>query len=185
MWTSAAICPELAAEYQQLTDELRPNGAALKVVVSASGKLNLKSPVFASDGTPLLIVTNRAGAKQLALQKLPDDVEVRAVRRRSGALAAPEVLEEVCRVASPARILIEGGPRLLAGFYAARVIDEQFLTLAPQLAGRKLGDGRIGLVMGEAFAPKAPKWGTLMEIRRGGNYLFLRYMFDRSKAVRS
>jgi riboflavin biosynthesis pyrimidine reductase len=185
LWAPEAICPELAAEYRTLSDELRPNRAALRVVVSASGKLDLASPAFASGGSPLLIVTSRAGATQLASQRLPGDVEVRAVRRRSGPLAAPEVLEEVCRVAVAARrILVEGGPRLLAGFYAARVIDEQFLTLAPQLAGRKEGDGRIGLVMGEQLAPKTPRWGTLMELRRGANHLFLRYMFDRSRAGR-
>ena len=74
-------------------------------------------------------------------------------------------------------ILVEGGPRLLGDFYAAKLIDEQFLTLAPQIAGRNSGDRRLGLVMGQTFAPKHPLWGRLTDLRRGQSHLFLRYAF--------
>ena len=76
-----------------------------------------------------------------------------------------------------ARVLVEGGPRLLGSFYEARLVHEQFLTLAPQIAGRKFGDRRPSLVMGTTFAPRKPLWGALADARRGGNLLFLRYSF--------
>jgi riboflavin biosynthesis pyrimidine reductase len=83
---------------------------------------------------------------------------------------------------SPAkRILIEGGPQLLGNFYAQRLIDEQFLTLAPQIAGRDAGDGRLSLVMGKTFAPNDALWGTLSDVRRSDNHLFLRYSFGISE----
>ena len=75
-------------------------------------------------------------------------------------------------------ILVEGGPRLLGDFYAERLVDEQFLTLAPQIAGRDDHDRRLSLVMGKAFAPRAAPWGTLIDLRRGGSHLFLRYSFS-------
>ena len=75
------------------------------------------------------------------------------------------------------RILIEGGPRLLGEFYARRLMDEQFLTLAPQIAGREEGDRRLSLVMGQAFPPGSGRWGTLIDVRRGRSHLFLRYAF--------
>jgi riboflavin biosynthesis pyrimidine reductase len=206
MWTAEAICPELAADYRVLNRTLRGERAPLRVVVSSSGRLDLSSPVFAArraveadrqlggpwgagggrdaGGASLLIVTTRAGARQLSAVALPEGVAICAIGRGRGALAAPDILEAVGAVARAqrmpmGRVLVEGGPRLLAGFYAAQVVDEQFLTLAPQLAGREVGDGRISLVMGELFAPKAPRWGTLAEVRRGGNHLFLRYFFKR------
>jgi riboflavin biosynthesis pyrimidine reductase len=77
-------------------------------------------------------------------------------------------------------VLIEGGPRLLGEFCAAGFIDEQFLTLAPQIAGRRVGDRRLSLVMGATFAPKQPLWGTLVDARRGDGHLFLRYAFGTS-----
>jgi riboflavin biosynthesis pyrimidine reductase len=182
MWTPQAICPELAAEFRVLTRTLRKDRTTLPVVVSASGRLDLGSPVFASRETPMLIVTTRDGARLLAGQKPAAGVQVRAVGRGRGALAAGDIIDAVCAVAPAPRILVEGGPRLLAGFYAQRQIDEQFLTVAPQLAGREEGDGRISLVMGELFAPLTPRWGTLVDVRRGGSHLFLRYAFDRAAA---
>jgi riboflavin biosynthesis pyrimidine reductase len=78
-------------------------------------------------------------------------------------------------------ILVEGGPRLLGYFYAQRLVDEQFLTLAPQIAGRGAGDGRLGMIMGTRFAPNDALWGTLIDVRRGSRHLFLRYSFPESK----
>jgi riboflavin biosynthesis pyrimidine reductase len=72
-------------------------------------------------------------------------------------------------------ILVEGGPRLLGDFYAAHVLDEQFLILAPQIAGRDVGDQRLSLVMRRTFAPGSPLWGTLIDLRRDSSHLFLRY----------
>ena len=76
------------------------------------------------------------------------------------------------------RILVEGGPRLLGSFYQERLVGEQFLTLASQIAGRDAGDGRLSLVMGKTFAPRDPLWGTLTDVRRGHSDLFLRYSFQ-------
>ena len=81
------------------------------------------------------------------------------------------------RADSGERILIEGGPRLLGAFYEERLINEQFLTLAPQIAGRETNDGRQSLVMEKIFAPRDPLWGTLTDVRRGDSHLFLRYSF--------
>jgi riboflavin biosynthesis pyrimidine reductase len=82
------------------------------------------------------------------------------------------------------RILIEGGPRLVGEFYACGLMDEQFLTLAPQVAGREYGDGRLSLVMGQAFPPGHTRWGTLSDVRRGASHLFLRYTFRSVAAPR-
>src|SRR5205814_185811 len=75
-------------------------------------------------------------------------------------------------------ILVEGGPRLFGQLFARRVVDEQFLTLAPQLAGRDDAGERPGLVMGRTFAPRDPRWGRLVDLRRGGHHLFLRYAYS-------
>jgi riboflavin biosynthesis pyrimidine reductase len=184
VWTAGAIFPDLADDYRQLGKALRKRAAPLNVIVSGSGEIDLRLPVFASGKVPALIVTTTAGAKRLRRQSAPDSVEIRAVRRSAsavrrgaGAIAARAVLDEVCRVSPGKLILVEGGPRLLGDFYAERLLDEQFLTLAPQVAGRDAGDRRLSLVMGKAFAPGDARWGTLIDARRGGSHLFLRYSF--------
>lgn len=82
-------------------------------------------------------------------------------------------------------ILVEGGPQLLGAFYAEHALDEQVLILAPQIAGRDVGDQGLTLVTGRTFAPRRPLRGTLMDVRRGSSHLFLRYSFPSSQVIES
>jgi riboflavin biosynthesis pyrimidine reductase len=74
-------------------------------------------------------------------------------------------------------VLVEGGPHLMGDFFAEGLLDELFLTLAPQVAGRDGHSERPGFVSGKTFAPDKPLWGTLVSAKRGGSHLFLRYSF--------
>jgi riboflavin biosynthesis pyrimidine reductase len=149
----------------------------LNVIVSGSGRIDLRLPVFTSDRVRALVVTTAAGANRIRKQRVPGSLEIRAIRHCRGTIPASSILDAVGRMDVGNRILIEGGPRLLGEFYARRLVDEQFLTLAPQIAGRVEGDGRLGLVMGQTFAPRSGRWGELIDVRRGSNHLFLRYAF--------
>jgi riboflavin biosynthesis pyrimidine reductase len=177
VWTPEAICPEFALDYHHLRQALGKHGAPLNVIVSGSGRLDLRLPVFRSGQVHALIITTTAGAKRLAQQRVPDAVQIRAAHRSTRPIRASTILREVGRARRGQRILVEGGPRLLGVFFAQRLVGEQFLTLAPQIAGRKTGDGRPSLVMGQEFALRDPLWGTLIDVRRGGSHLFLRYSF--------
>jgi riboflavin biosynthesis pyrimidine reductase len=186
VWTPAAIFPELADEYRQLSEALGQRGLPLNVIVSGSGRVDLRLPVFTSGEVSALIITTTAGAKRLREQSGSASVEIRAIRGRGSTTAIPAsaILIEVCRVRACKRILVEGGPRLLGDFYAEQLVDEQFLTLAPQIAGRDVGDRRLSLVMGKVFAPGDPLWGTMIDARRGSRHLFLRYAFPESRPGR-
>jgi riboflavin biosynthesis pyrimidine reductase len=176
LWTPEGIYPELADEYRRLAAAMRKPPTALNVVVSAGGSVNLRLPVFSSQKVPALIITAPRGAKRLAKQKIPDSLRIHTVRR-TGEIPASEILEVVGHAISGKRILVEGGPRLLATFYKERLLNEQFLSLAPQLSGRESGDERMSLVMGRNFAPADPRWGRLIDARVGRKLLFLRYAF--------
>jgi riboflavin biosynthesis pyrimidine reductase len=177
VWTAQAICPEYASDYRRFESALGKRSPSLNVIVSAFGSVDLRLPVFASGKVPVLIITTAPGAKQLRTRKVPDSVQIRTIRRRGGEIPALDILAEVSRVITGKRILVEGGPRLLATFYKERLLNEQFLSLAPQLAGRETGDARMGLVMGRTFAPRDPLWGQLTDARLGRRLLFLRYSF--------
>jgi riboflavin biosynthesis pyrimidine reductase len=179
LWTPQAICPELGEDFRRLADAMAKPRTALNVIVSAGGTVNLRLPVFASGKVPAMIITTARGAKQLQRQRVPDAVQIQAIRRRSGEIPAAEILRAVGRAITGKRVLVEGGPRLLGTFYKARLVDEQFLSLAPQLSGREPGDARMSLVMGETFAPRDPLWGRLIDVRQGSRLLFLRYSFSK------
>ena len=179
IWTAAAIFPAFEKEYQQLRTALDMPAVPLNVIVSGSGDIDLGLPIFTSGKVPVLICTTTAGAKHLGRQRVPADVEIRTFPGRTGAIRARAILDAACH-SGGRRVLVEGGPQLLGDFYAEGLVDDQFLTLAPQIAGRETGDRRRSLVMGKLFAPGNPLWGRLVDARRGRSHLYLRYSFAES-----
>jgi riboflavin biosynthesis pyrimidine reductase len=177
VWTAEAIFPALADDFRKLAHALGRRETPLNVIVSGSGDIDPGLPIFTSGKVRALVITTAAGAKRLRKNGAPASVEIRALPGKGKAIAASAILGEVSRATGARRILVEGGPRLLGDFYAERLLDEQFLTLAPQIAGRDTGDRKLSLVMGKAFAPGAPLWGTLVDARRDASHLFLRYSF--------
>jgi riboflavin biosynthesis pyrimidine reductase len=177
VWTPGMICPALASDFDQLRKGLGKSGPPLNVIVSGSGSLDLRLPVFSSGAVQVLVITSNAGARRLAEQRIPQSVDIRTVRSRASVIAPKTILNEICKVHGIKQILLESGPHLSADFYQQRLVSEQFLTLAPQIAGRKDGDGRLGMAMGQQFAPRNPLWGRLVDVRQAGSHLFLRYSF--------
>ncbi len=187
-----------SGQLHRRTTAVEPGDGPLTIVTRHGGARRLAERRLPA-GVEVVVVAGRG--KSLAARDILDAVKGEAGVGR-GAAAAPArgattagVVRGAAGVArgaagagrgtarvargAPAVVLVEGGPRLLGSFYADRLIDEQFLTLSPQLAGRSGDDGRPGLVMGQSFAPGDPRWGTLSDVRRSGSHLFLRYIFER------
>ena len=176
LWTADYIYPPLAGAYQQLRTALGKTEPPLNVVVTAGGEIDLKRRLFRSGEVKSLIVTTADGAERLRDPELPPSVQVVAAAE-SGAVSARAVLEAVCGARRSEVVLVEAGPHLMGDFFAERQLDELFLTLAPQVAGRDGTLERPGLVAGKQLAPENPVWGTFVSLKRGGDHLFLRYAF--------
>jgi riboflavin biosynthesis pyrimidine reductase len=180
IWTAGYICPAFTDAYQSLRASLGKCAPPLTVIVTARGQIDLDLPVFQSGKVPVLIMTGAEGAEYLSGQTLPAWVHI-VEGSRAGLINAAEILHVVSHTRRSDLILVEGGPRLMGSFYAEQCLDEQFLTLAPQVAGRDDADKRPGLVMGRSFAPDQAVWGTLASVKRAGSHLFLRYTFGSSE----
>ncbi len=176
-WTAQYIYPSLSEPFGVLRNSLGKTMPPLNVIVTANGTVDLALPVFQTGEVEVLIVTTTLGAQRIDEQGLPQSVRVSAVRS-DGALRARDILGAVNKASHGEMVLVEGGPLLMGDFFAEHVLDELFLTLAPQIAGRDGSVERPGLVSGKRFAPDHPLWGRLMGVKRGGNHLFLRYMFE-------
>jgi riboflavin biosynthesis pyrimidine reductase len=181
LWTAEYIYPDLAYIYKEVRTATGKSGPPLNVIVTASGKIDLRLRVFASGEVPVLIVTTTEAAERIHEQQLPSSVQIVAVQD-DGPLSARAILDAVNRVRPAEVILLEGGPKLMGNFFAERCLHELFLTVAPQIAGRDVSVIRPGLVAGKMFAPEQPLWGTLAGVKRGGSHLFLRYTFDVTKS---
>jgi riboflavin biosynthesis pyrimidine reductase len=178
LWTAEYIHPPLAAAYGALRTALGKTEPPLNVVVTAGGDVDLGQRLFSSGEVPSLIVTTTAGARRLHGHDPPPSVRV-VNAAQDAPLSARAVLAAV-RAARPCDlVLIEAGPRLMGTILAERLLDELFLTLAPQVAGRDDVLQRPGFVVGQRFAPDDPLWGSLVGVKRGGDHLFLRYAVSR------
>ena len=173
LWTAPHIYPPLADSYQALRDRLGKIDPPLTVVVTARGDIDPSFRVFQPGEGQVLIVTSTQGLERVRGLGLPRSVQAMAIQDATS-LNVRSILDAVGRVRPSRLVLVEGGPHLLADFLEQSCLDELFLTLAPQVAGRN-GLERLGLVAGRAFAPHHPVWGTLVDVRRAGSHLFLRY----------
>lgn len=177
VWTAGYVFPRLADAYSALRTEMGKLEPPLNVIVTASGLLDFDRRVFQSGEVPVLIVTTTAGRDEIYKRQPPQSVQVAAINDTS-LLTAQVILDTVSAVGKNDVILVEGGPQLIGDFFAEQRLDELFLTLAPQIAGRDGSVERPGLVAGKTFAPDHPLWGRLLGIKRGGSHLFLRYAFE-------
>jgi len=174
--TPAFIYQPLAPGYAEFRARQGHSALPLNVVVSGSGAVDLNEPNFHHPGLRVIIATTPAGAARLAQQKLPDGVIALAVDEAAGGGVAPGPLLAALRRDYGVRLALhEGGPSLFSAFLGANCLDELFLTLAPQFAGRADDSRRPALVQGYAFLPANAPWSDLLSAKRAGEQLFLRY----------
>lgn len=176
-WTAEYIYPPLASAYQRLRTSLLRAEPPLNVIITARGEIDLSLPLFQEGRVPVCLVTTSQGEKRLHAQGVPPDVRVVGIPGEIR-LRAKEIVQAVCLVRACHIILVEGGPHVLGDFLAEHLLDELFLTLAPQIAGRDEQRQRPGLVVGQVFAPEHPLWGRLISVKRGDSHLFVRYAFQ-------
>ncbi|HKV57478.1 MAG TPA: dihydrofolate reductase family protein [Ktedonobacteraceae bacterium] len=182
VWTAEHIYPEYSTFYQQLRHALGKTAPPLNVIVTLEGNVNLNQPLFQSGEVPVLILTTTHGEQRLREQSVPSSTEVATLKQgEKGTLSVQAMLKVVQQARTCNLILSEGGPQLLGDFFAEGCLDELFLTLAPQVAGRDPTIERPGLVAGKLFAPEFPLWGSLVSVKRATDHLFLRYRFDTSE----
>jgi riboflavin biosynthesis pyrimidine reductase len=72
-------------------------------------------------------------------------------------------------------LLHEGGPTPFGQFLGAEAVDEVFLTLSPQIAGRKGDSIRPALSQAVEFMPDSAPWFQLFSVKQKAEHMYLRY----------
>lgn len=169
-WTADHVQPALAGAFAEWRVRMGLAPLPTTIVVTATGALPTAHPALNDPRVPFVVATTRDGAR--AARGLADHIVVRALTD-DAAVTVDDVLGLGTDLGARL-VLSEGGPRLLGEFVAADVVDELFLTLAPQLVGRG-GPERSGLVEGLALLPPDTRWHEIASVRRSEHHLFLRY----------
>jgi riboflavin biosynthesis pyrimidine reductase len=167
---------EREAELPQRKVQRRSLVNASGVIVSGSGSVDLQRAAFRARDVRTLFVTSPNGAGLLArngVAALPS-AEVRVIEVPVRKISPASVLELLHSEFGVRLLLHEGGPGLFGDFVANGCMDELFLTVAPQLAGRSATRPRPGVISGAEFLPETAPWLKLISVKCSTN-LYLRY----------
>ncbi len=202
-WLPESVYPAAKESYKKYrTEVLQKPEYPLVVIVTGSGELDLASAVFHTPQTRVLILTTEQGKEKLSQSgsQALASVEVKALPASGKGVAPSAIFTWLRHQAGVELLLHEAGPTLFGqflaaelpadeipaaefpaagypavGFPAAGYIDELFLTVAPQIAGRSPEHPRPGLVEKTQFSPATAPWWKLISVRNAADYLFLRY----------
>jgi riboflavin biosynthesis pyrimidine reductase len=171
-WTPSHVHPASAPLLAAWRHSMALPDQPTTVIVTASGDIPTGHAGLRDSSVPVVIATTPGGAERLRRGPLSEHVSIEPIGSAAH-VAAGDLVALGARLG--ARLMLtEGGPRLFGELVAADLVDELFLTLAPQLAGRS-ADGRLGLVEGVALPPADARWQQLVSARRSGDHLLLRY----------
>jgi riboflavin biosynthesis pyrimidine reductase len=177
-WLPESVYPAAKDLYRKYrTEVLRKLQDLLVVIVAGGGQLDLTSTVFHTPRTRVLILTTEQGKQRLlqnGLEALPS-VEVKALSTAETRISPSAILTLLRQEFGVELLLHEAGPTLFGEFLEGGFVDELFLTVAPQVAGRAADHPRPGLVASVPFLPATAPWWKLLSAKKSGDHLFLRY----------
>ena len=178
LWTPEYTYPDakhLYADYR--VNVLHKSEYPLLVVVSGSGRLELERAIFRTPAMRTVVITTSAGRDELTRRGATalSSVEIFALNSSSGSIAPPAILQLLQSRFGVRTLLHEGGPTLFGQFLEAEAVDEVFLTLSPQIAGRNGDVTRPAVVQGVQFVPDSAPRFQILSVKEKAAYLYLRY----------
>ena len=177
LWLPEYIYPAQRAAYSRYRSILRKTARPFIAIVSGSGRLDFDRAVFHTPGNRVVIITTPGGGEHLlrnGVNSLPS-TEVRTLPAVDGRIAPHAILMLLRKEFGADLVLTEGGPTLFGEFVTCGLVDELFLTIAPQIAGRVRQHPRPALVEAAEFTPAMAPWLTLLSVKKAGDHLYLRY----------
>jgi riboflavin biosynthesis pyrimidine reductase len=170
-WVPGHVSRAFAGDIAELRSRLGLPPQPQTAIVTASGDIDLGHPGVSDPAVPVLILTTDQGAGRMT--RHAPHVEVFSFGSRPP--TATDIVDVLARRGA-GLVLTEGGPHLMGQLVSAGLLDELFLTIAPQIAGRDGNAPRLALVEDAAFTVDSAPWFDLAELRRNGDHLFTRYL---------
>lgn len=153
--------------FQALREQAGARPAALGVTITRSLDLPYDIPLFQDPGSHVVVYTSH--------DREPEDCPARVDVIRMTSLDPPAIVADLRERYDVRCVLSEGGPRLNGPLFAARAVDELFLTISPALMGgidvRTIVEGVLPETLRLDLAQVVEHEGTLMlryRMRRDG-----------------
>jgi riboflavin biosynthesis pyrimidine reductase len=170
-WTPAHVHPASGPAFVAWRAAMGLQPQPTVVIVTATGDVTVGRDGWNDPNVPIVVATTGAGAARLGGTDLARHVAIEPIAR--GDRVGPDDIAGLCASLGARLVLCEGGPHLMGDLVAGDLVDELFLTVAPQLVGHV--DGRLGLVEGVGLPAEDARWYELASVKRSGDHLFLRH----------
>jgi riboflavin biosynthesis pyrimidine reductase len=168
VWTAGHIFPEDEAAFGALREAERRREQPLLVILSLDGDVPTDAASLTSGHT--LVSTTKAGARRLR----GNTAGIEVLELGEAAVDVARLVTTLAERFGVRTLLCEGGPRVYASLLRSGLGFDEFLTLSPIMIGADERRRRPSLVEGAAFVPGTAPSPTLLSVRRGGDYLYLR-----------
>jgi riboflavin biosynthesis pyrimidine reductase len=176
LWLAEHVYPEardLYIRYRRAV--LKKSEPPLNVIVTGSGIVDLQKAVFHTPAVRTIIITSPKGRERLASLKSRSSVEARVLDGPGGRINPVSILTLLRDEFAVKHLLHEGGPSFFGDFVVHGCVEELFLTVAPQFAGRNVKGERPGVISGTEFAPETAPWLKMVSVKQSADHLYLRY----------
>ena len=151
----------------------------LAIIVTASGDIPLEENLIVPEGQQVLILLSDAAPKEVVERLGKLALVMRAPAGPTGVVDLDGALQALKAERGVESLVVEGGPGLNHALISRNLVDELFLTVAPELLGGT-ADKTLTLLGGpEILAGDRPAL-ELLSIYLAESELFLRYALARS-----
>ena len=146
----------------------------LAIIVTDTGNVPLQEHLVVKGGQEVLILLSEAAPKRVVerLRKLAP--VIRAPADSTGSVDLEEALQALKAERGIESIVVEGGPSLNHALISRNLVDELFLTVAPELLGGTAAQ-TLTLLRGPTLAARDRPTLELTSIHLAEDELFLRY----------
>ena len=168
-WTPDGVFADDGKAFDDLRASEKRQRLPLLVIVTLGGNLPFDAPALHQQ--PVLIATTHEAAERHGANF---DPAWQVHLSQGQTLDFSDLLLHLRKDHGIQSMLSEAGARIYGEFLKARLIDDEFLSRSPMLAGNPAppAEPRISLVEGAAFDPDQAPDAELLSLRYGGGLLF-------------
>jgi riboflavin biosynthesis pyrimidine reductase len=151
----------------------------LAIIVTDTGDVPLEEHLTVEGGQEVLILLSDAAPRRVVERLSALAPVMRAPADSTGAVDLETALRILKAERGVESLVVEGGPGLNHALISLNLVDELFLTVAPELLGGS-ADQTLTLLRGPTLPARDRPTLDLMSIYLSGDELFLRYSLART-----
>jgi 2,5-diamino-6-(ribosylamino)-4(3H)-pyrimidinone 5'-phosphate reductase len=151
----------------------------LAIIVTATGDVPLEEHLIVEGGQEVLIALSDAAPRRVVERLLTLAPVMRTPADSTGAIDLEKALLVLKVERGVESLVVEGGPGLNHALISLNLVDELFLTVAPELLGGS-ADQTLTLLRGPTLPASDRPDLDLVSIHLSGDELFLRYSLART-----